>query len=152
MTQPAGKGWYSSFIKGGACDAKYADCWVGAGKVAKDSRKAAFDDVKAPDFLGGTPAFIKRQNKAYQWGAGGRSKNRLFETPNYMLEIHGFEIALKASAQLPEWVYLYAAPGSLSYQDKDARKMLPFPVVFHQGKVLYFVKPAPAAGAAVAAK
>ncbi len=67
-----------------------------------------------------------------------------------MLEIHGFEIALKASAQLPEWVYLYAAPGSLSYQDKDARKMLPFPVVFHQGKVLYFVKPA--AGAPVAAK
>lgn len=139
-----------TLIKGGACDAKYARCWVGAYKAVKDSRTAAFDDVKAPDFLGGAPAFIKRQNKAYEWGAGGRSKGRLFETPKYMLDIHGFEIALKASAQLPEWVYLYAAPGSLSYQDKDARKMLPFPVVFHQGKALYFLKPA--AGAAVAVK
>ncbi len=116
----------------------------------KDSRTASIGPGQAPDFLGGAPAFIKRQHKAYEWGAGGRSKNRLFETPNYMLDIHGFEIALKASAQLPEWVYLYAAPGSLSYQDKDARKMLPFPVVFHQGKVLYFLKPA--AGAPVAAK
>ena len=150
VTQPAGKGWYSSFIKGGACDAEHANCWVGADKVAKDSRKAAFDDVKAPDFLGGTSAFIKRQNKAYQWNAAGTTRAGLFEAPRYVLDIPGFEIALKASAKLPEWIYLYAAPGTVSYQDKEARKMLPFPVVFHQGKVLYFVKPA--AGAPVAAK
>lgn len=139
-----------TLIRGGACDAKYARCWVGAYKTAKDSRTAAFDDVKAPDFLGETPAFIKRQSKAYEWGAGGHSSSRLFEAPKYVLDIHGFEIALKASAQLPEWIYLYAAPRTLSYQDKDARKMLPFPVVFHQGKVLYFVKPA--GGAVVAAQ
>ena len=132
---------YTNWIRGAACDAEYANCGVIAYKTRDDINGTKFDDVMAPGFLGGAPSFIKRQNRAYGWMAGGTTKESLFSRTHYVLDIPGFEIALKASAQLPEWVYLYAAPMTLSYQDGDARKMLPYPVVFHQGKALYFVKP-----------
>ena len=139
---------YTTWIRGAACDAEYAHCGAGAYKTVKDLEGTKFDDVMAPGFLGGAPSFVKRQNRAYEWRAGGTTKERLFSAGHYVLDIPGFEIALKASAQLPEWVYLYAAPMTLSYQDGDARKMLPYPVMLHQGKVLYFVKPAAGAVAA----
>ena len=135
-------------ITGGACDSKYAHCMAGAYKAVPDSGGAKFDAVMAPDFLGGTPAFVKRQNKAFEWRASGADKASLFARGQHVLDIHGFEIALKASAQLPEWIYLYAAPLSITYADGDTRKSLPYPVMFHQGKVLYFVKPAAGAVAA----
>lgn len=140
---------YSTTIKGGACDSKYAQCKAGAYKTVADLKGTKFDAVMAPEFLGGWPAFVKRQNKAFEWRASGSDDASLFAVGHHLLDIHGFEIALKASAQLPDWIYLYAVPFSITYQDGDTRKPLPYPVVFHQGKALYFVKPKP--GAAVAA-
>jgi len=93
-------------------------------------------EVAAPRILGGFPAYgfasPFQATHIDRRGFGGKVTAIFPDLAVYQ----------RASALLPEWVYLYVAPDKVAYDDdKVGRVLLPYPIVLNQGKFLYFVKP-----------
>ncbi|AJF08139.1 hypothetical protein [Geoalkalibacter subterraneus] len=121
-------------ITGKGCDGPKIGCQYSISTRKKPGKKGF-----SPDFLGGSPAWIftfedKNAPLLYFY-----SNKRDFPTisPDY-------QVYLEASKYLPEWVFLYLAPGKHGYvsvRTENDFEMLNYPVVFNQGESYFFVKP-----------
>ena len=83
---------------------------------------------KAPDILGGYDA--------YRIGVSGNATNGALGgypvDAEHLTREERLNILTRISTHLPEWAYLYVAPGE---------NLTPFPIVLHQGVPLLFVRP-----------
>lgn len=95
----------------------------------------------APSFAGGFPAWffdqlygLPRIDRTFVDIRNGRER--------WEARFPDIEVYRKLSARLPAWVYLYLAPGQVSYLDEGTGKLalLPYPVVVNQGELLFFVR------------
>jgi len=116
-------------IEGRDCDKVMVGCQYGIPRRTKPG-KMGF----APDFLGSKEAweFTFNQKNA-PWLFFASLKTNAPDSPDT-------DVYLKASEYLPEWVFLYLAPG-ISSRTSEGFAPQPYPALLNQGKIYYFVKP-----------
>ncbi len=135
-------------ISGPDCDKEYMYCGYGALGGFSGIPQA---DI-APDFLGGSNAYVWHYIKYDHYFSHqiGQSKylsiardGRGFAKEWYAV-FPDVEFFQAFTRHLPKWVYVYLAPQRWSGQ-VDGKYALPkYPVVINQGRVFYFIEPAPA--------
>lgn len=87
------------------------------------------------------PAFVNKQESQLSWQSklpreGDAMSTILLSTPDNS-NVPEVEIFSRASELLPDWVYLYVAPGSKTADGS----VLKFPFLLHKGDALLFLKP-----------
>lgn len=137
---------YHGVISGDECsgkvrkslDEKILQCAIGFFISGRDSGNPGLNTTKdvAPEIIGGHPAWrvtatidrghIDSRNGPQEW------KPRFPEV----------EIFTEFSKKLPDWSYVYIAPGITSIKNDDGKfRFLMFPLVIRQGEPLYFIRP-----------
>lgn len=124
-------------ITGGECLSQGARCSYVPRVHAKPTEGVA------PEMLGGAPAWtwphVDRPSEvivAQLWWSGEDGSQFL---PRYRPWLPDLAIYQAMSERLPEWVFLYLAPGTVSGGDG---KFVRVPLVLNRGEPLYFITPA----------
>lgn len=120
-------------VYGGPCSREGIRCRYWAGVYKKPI------SAPAPDFLGGGPSWTWRGS---EYGASTFHYSAVDES-GFLHKYHPWlpdlEFYRAMSAELPEWVYLYLGPGTVSLGPK--RGFLQVPAVLNRGRTLAFVEP-----------
>lgn len=131
-------------ITGGDCDKKFMRCGY------RGFRTPLPRTEMAPDFLGGGHAYVWRWPVETRYWAivPEKSKTKVSRqgtTVDWYAGFPDIDFYKAFTRQVPRWVYVYLAPQSWSH-GVDGKYALPqYPIVINQGRVLYFIAPAPAA-------
>lgn len=99
-------------------------CWMGFG-------------VEKPRHIDHAPELVEFGGKSYFFDPS-KAFRSYFMFPKENRGLDELELLLKTSQYTPEWVYFYAAPDKLRVGKEQPIKI---PLVIHQGKAHYFVKP-----------
>jgi hypothetical protein len=90
----------------------------------------------APEQMGGYPAWrvTATIHRGYTDMRDGPAR--------WLPRLPEVEIFSKVSKKLPEWAYIYIAPGFSSIKNDEGNfRFLMFPLIIHQGEPLYFIRP-----------
>lgn len=119
-------------IKGGDCDFIEDECQLVISASPYPHK------TKQPAWLGHEDSYFWTFSKdpAYAWAKVIKNKPR---SNDFRMKTFGViqtrEYIQKATSFLPEWIFIYDAPN----KDKNEN----YPVIFNQGKALYFIEPKP---------
>lgn len=126
---------YRTFhFSGGQCDNGNITCrlWV--------DTSFPLERGFAPDFLGGGPAYQFRVQSGFP--ISPTVVEERFLSTYVLPAIDDADLYRRLSARLPEWVFLYFAPGRLSVpKEEGGYGLLTYPLVMNQGTVHLFVTP-----------
>jgi len=111
---------------GEVCTAKEGPtvCWMAFG-------------VEKPRHIDHTPELVEFEGISYFFDPS-KSFRSYFMFPKENHGLDELELLLKTSQYTPDWVYFYAAPDKIRVGKEQPIKI---PLVIHQGKARYFVKP-----------
>lgn len=137
---------YAAILAGGECsgrwrkdsDDKIVSCAIGFALSGEDSGMPGFNTTEdvAPEVLGGYPAWRVTATifRGYTDNRSGREE--------WKARFPEVEIFTEFSKKLPEWAYVYIAPGYNSIKNVEGKyQYLMFPLVIRQGEPLYFIRP-----------
>jgi len=103
-------------------------CWVAFG-------------VERPRHVGHSPEIASLKGGNYFFDPS-KSFRSYFMFPKENHGLDELEVLLKVSQYLPDWLYFYVAPKKIRVGQEQP---IAIPMVIHQGKVHYFVKPSSSA-------
>ena len=93
--------------------------------------------IREPKRHKDTPTFVAEHGSSFFFDPSARS----YSLYSFSKKYQGFnevEILTKLSKFCPSWMFFYAAPNKLRF---DEDKPLTIPLMISQGKVMYFIKP-----------
>jgi hypothetical protein len=132
---PERRGVVAEWVGGICADLDYQRCRVGAGMFGRDTPLKR----TTPLIMNGGEAWqFSRLNGAITLRSAAIDDDFM---KHFRARIDEVSFYTDASAQLPEWVFIYIAPNRMGFRDQNGDlKLYPLPVILNQGRAHYFVK------------